>query len=77
MRGTLNTGFSSFYYENPNTLYIQKALGHLRTTGMAIRDEDILRLTPLGFDRIRLTGRYDFTLTALPESGGLRPLRRA
>ena len=60
-----------------NTLYIQKALDHLRTTGMAIREEDLLRLTPLGFDRIRLTGRYDFTLTAQPESGGLRPLRRA
>lgn len=36
----------------------------------------ILRLTPLGFDHIRLTGRYDFTLTAQPETGGLRPLRR-
>jgi TnpA family transposase len=58
-----------------NTLYIQKALDHLQSTGMDIRNEDILRLTPLGFDHIRLTGRYDFTLTALPEAGGLRPLR--
>ncbi len=60
-----------------NTLYIQKALDYLRHTGMDIRDEDIRRLTPLGFDHIRLTGRYDFTLTARPEIGGLRPLRRS
>jgi TnpA family transposase len=60
-----------------NTLYIQKALDYLRANGMDIRDEDVLRLTPLSFDHIRLTGRYNFTLTAKPESGGLRPLRRS
>jgi TnpA family transposase len=60
-----------------NTLYTQKAVDHLRANGMDIRDEDVLRLTPLGFDHIRLTGRYDFTLTAQPEVGGLRSLRRA
>lgn len=60
-----------------NTLYIQKTLDHLRRTGMDIRDEDVRRLTPLGFDHIRLTGRYDFTLTAQPEAGGLRQLRRS
>ena len=60
-----------------NTLYIQKALDYLRVNGMDIRDEDVLRLTPLSYDYIRLTGRYNFTLTAKPESGGLRPLRRS
>jgi TnpA family transposase len=60
-----------------NTLYTQKALDYLHASGMDIRDEDVLRLTPLSFDHIRLTGRYDFTVTAQPEAGGLRPLRRA
>ena len=59
-----------------NTLYMNKAVGHLRASGMEIRDEDIRRLTPLGYDHIRLLGRYDFTLRERPEAGGLRPLRR-
>lgn len=60
-----------------NTLYINKALEYLQATGVEVREADVKRLTPLGFDHIRLTGRYDFTLTAKPERGGLRPLRRA
>jgi hypothetical protein len=60
-----------------NTLYLNKALGYLRASGMEIHDKDINRLTPLGFDHIRMTGRYDFTLTARPELGGLRPMRQA
>lgn len=59
-----------------NTLYIHKAIEHLKHRGLPVRQEDIKRLTPLGFDHIRLTGRYDFTLTASPEVGGLRPLRQ-
>jgi len=59
-----------------NTLYMNKAIGYLRASGLEIRDKDINRLTPLGFDHIRMTGRYDFTLTAKPEPGGLRPMRR-
>ncbi|MCI0579948.1 MAG: Tn3 family transposase [Chloroflexi bacterium] len=60
-----------------NTLYMNKAIDHLQATGMAVREEDVKRLTPLGHEHIRLTGRYDFTLTATPELGGLRPLRKA
>ena len=59
-----------------NTLYMNKAVEHLGAVGMEIRDEDIKRLTPLGYDHIRLLGRYDFTLREKPEAGGLRPLRR-
>jgi TnpA family transposase len=59
-----------------NTLYMNKAIDHLKTTGMEIRDEDIKRLTPLGFAHIRFLGRYDFTLKARTEVGGLRPLRQ-
>lgn len=59
-----------------NTLYMSKAIEYLKDTGVDVREEDVKRLTPLGYDHIRLTGRYDFTLTANPEPGGLRPLQR-
>ena len=60
-----------------NTLYTNKALEYLATNGVDVREKDVKRLTPLGFDHIRLTGRYDFTLTAKPGAGGLRLFRRA
>lgn len=59
-----------------NTTYMNKAVEHLKAGGMEVRDEGLKRLTPLGFEHIRLLGRYDFTLKAKPEAGGLRPLRR-
>jgi hypothetical protein len=59
-----------------NTMYISKAIDHLKATGMEIRDEDIRRVTPLGFKHIRFLGRYDFTLRVKPERGGLRPLQQ-
>ncbi len=59
-----------------NTLYLNKAMAHLKATGVAVREQDLKRLIPLGFDHIRLTGRYNFTLTAKPEMGGLRSLRQ-
>jgi len=59
-----------------NTMYMNKAIDHLKATGMEIRDEDIKRLTPLGFEHIRFLGRYDFTLKTRTEVGGLRPLRQ-
>lgn len=59
-----------------NTLYMSKTIEYLKDTGVDVREEDVKRLTPLGYDHIRLTGRYDFTLTAHPEPGGLRPLQR-
>ena len=59
-----------------NTIYMNKAIDYLKATGMEIRDEDIKRLTPLGFEHIRFLGRYDFTLKARTEVGGLRPLRQ-
>jgi TnpA family transposase len=59
-----------------NTIYLNKASDYLKATGMEIRDEDIKRLTPLGFEHIQFLGRYDFTLKASTEVGGLRPLRQ-
>jgi hypothetical protein len=59
-----------------NTLYMGKAIEHLRATGVAVHEEDVKRLTPLWYEHIRLTGRYEFMLTAQPEVGGLRPLQQ-
>jgi TnpA family transposase len=59
-----------------NTMYMNKAIDHLKAAGMEIRDEDIRRLDPLGFAHIRFLGRYDFTLKVRTEPGGLRPLRQ-
>lgn len=58
-----------------NTLYMNKIISYLTATGRKIDDDHFSRLTPLAFKHIRMTGRYDFTLRAKPESGGLRPLR--
>jgi len=58
-----------------NTLYMNKIIDRLQNNGRELNIEHLRRLTPLSFDRIRMTGRYDFTLKAKPEAGGLRPLR--
>lgn len=40
-----------------------------------MRDEDVVRLSPLGFDRINMLGRYAFILPDLVDGAKLRPLR--
>jgi hypothetical protein len=51
------------------------ALDQLRAGGHDVRDEDIARLSPLGFDHINMLGRYAFTLPETVARGELRPLR--
>jgi hypothetical protein len=43
------------------------ALDRLRAEGHPVRDEDVARLSPLGFEHINMLGRYAFTL---PEESG-------
>jgi TnpA family transposase len=57
-----------------NTRYQDAALHQLRRTGFDVRDDDVQRLSPLGYDHINLLGRYQFSATDLTE-GQLRPLR--
>src|SRR6202047_872146 len=45
-----------------NTIYMDAALSQLRTEGYDVRDEDVARLSPLGFDHINMLGSYAFTL---------------
>lgn len=58
-----------------NTLYMDAALAKLRADGHQVRDEDIARLSPLGFEHINMLGRYAFILPDTVARGELRPLR--
>src|SRR5215212_6027594 len=58
-----------------NTLYMDAALDRLRAEGHDLRDEDVARLSPLGFEHINMLGRYAFTLPEPVARGELRPLR--
>lgn len=46
-----------------------------RAEGFEVRDEDVARLDPLGFDHINILGRYSFAVHEAVASGELRPLR--
>jgi len=58
-----------------NTIYMDAALNQLRAEGFDVRDEDVARLSPLGFDHINMLGRYAFILPDQIAHGELRPLR--
>ena len=58
-----------------NTIYMDAALAQLRAEGFEVRDEDVARLSPLGFEHINMLGRYAFTLPDIVARGELRPLR--
>jgi TnpA family transposase len=58
-----------------NTIYVDAALNQLRVEGVDVRDEDVARLSPLGFDHINMLGRYTFILPDQIARGELRPLR--
>jgi TnpA family transposase len=55
-----------------NTFYMDLALKQLRSSGFDVRDEDVARLSPLGFKHIHFLGRYAFTQS---EPGQVRSLR--
>ena len=57
------------------TRYMDLALTQMREAGLEVRDEDVARLSPLGYSHINLLGRYHFNLPDEIARGGLRPLR--
>ena len=59
-----------------NTIYMDAAIDHLRTDGMAIRQEDLARLSPLMHKHVNVLGRYSFALTESVANGELRPLHQ-
>ena len=57
-----------------NTIYTDAALNQLRVESFDVREEDVARLSPLGFEHINMLGRYAFTLPDAVARGELRPL---
>jgi TnpA family transposase len=57
-----------------NTIYIEAALAQLRREGFLVRDEDVARLSPLGYGHINMLGRYSFAVPDAVKNGELRPL---
>jgi TnpA family transposase len=58
-----------------NTRYLDAALGQVRAAGLAVKPEDVERLSPLLLGHVNVQGRYEFTLTKSVRQGKLRPLR--
>ncbi len=58
-----------------NTRYMNAAIEQLRTTTQ-INQEDLARLSPLGFKHINMLGRYQFSLAEPLKQGQLRTMRQ-
>jgi TnpA family transposase len=58
-----------------NTLYLDRAVAHLRSEGKEVRGDDLARVSPLMHAHVRVLGRYHFRLDEAVEGGGMRPLR--
>ena len=57
------------------TQYMDLALAQMRAQGVEVRDEDVVRLSPLGYSHVNLLGRYEFVLPDSIARGAFRPLR--
>jgi TnpA family transposase len=56
-----------------NTVYLDRAVQHLRAQGIVIRDSLLAHVAPLGWEHIALTG--DYVWPATDDLTGFRPLR--
>jgi TnpA family transposase len=56
-----------------NTVYLDRAVQHLRAQGVTIPDDLLAHVAPLGWEHIALTG--DYVWTASNAASGFRPLR--
>ena len=57
-----------------NTWYMDRAVTHLRVSGLAVRDEDVMRLWPLESAHLNMLGHYTFSVPEAIAQGGFRPL---
>jgi len=59
-----------------STLYMDLAVSMVHAQGLVeVRDEDVARLSPLGYGHINFLGRYHFAAPDTFARGGLRALR--
>ena len=56
------------------TRYMDVTLAQMRAQGLEVRDEDVARLSPLGYSHVNLLGRYEFALPDSIARGAFRPL---
>jgi len=57
-----------------NTRYMHLALDQLRSEGVEVKAEDVVRLSPLTHEHVNMLGRYQFTLAEPVQRGELRSL---
>lgn len=58
-----------------NTRRLDAASAQVRASGVAVKPEDVGRLSPLLLDHVNAPGRYEFTPKESIRQGKLRPLR--
>ena len=59
-----------------NTVYLQQVVHTLRAEGVAVRDEDLARLSPARYEHINRLGKYTFPSQVEVQPNGLRSLRK-
>jgi TnpA family transposase len=59
-----------------NSRYLCRAVAELRRQGIAVDDQRLCRLSPLGWDHVNLTGDYVLSDSPAYDADGLRPLNR-
>ncbi|HEV8177877.1 MAG TPA: Tn3 family transposase, partial [Gemmatimonadales bacterium] len=60
-----------------NTVYLADAVEQLRSRGVAISDEQLAHVSPLGWEHINLTGDYRWNMQLVASLEQRRSLRRA
>ena len=58
-----------------DTVYLDKAVEHLRQQGVEVPEEYLQHLSPLGWEHINFTGDYVWNLKQAISFDKLRPLR--
>lgn len=58
-----------------NTVYLERAIQHMKDKGQSINENLIQHLSPLGWEHINFTGDYVWRQNKLIGKGDFRPLR--
>jgi hypothetical protein len=58
-----------------NMVYLERAIAALKGHGIAIDDEALAPLSPIGWEHVNLTGDYTWQATGRLRKGAFRPLR--
>jgi TnpA family transposase len=58
-----------------NSVYLERAIAALRGHGIAIEDESLVHLSPIGWEHVNLTGDYTWQAAGHFRKGSFRPLR--